>query len=252
MRQTLLILALSFALAAPAAAQQLKVAFNDGLVTVDATSVPVRTILTEWAKQGGTKVVGAERITGAPLTLKLIEVPEAQALEVILRSVAGYMAAPRSTGEGASVYDRILVMATSAAPAPAAARQTPQQNPAAMGVQRFVPPPRQGADEEFIEAEDEEEDPNPPNPPVFTFPQPGNGQVQPGAFGNVPPGVSGQPVITVNPATGSPQNISINPTQQAPPGYPQMPVGSATPGMINAPPQPGSPGAPVRPPGGGH
>lgn len=251
MRQSLLILALSFALAAPAAAQQLKVAFNDGLVTVDATSVPVRTILNEWAKQGGTKVVGAERITGAPLTLKLIDVPEAKALEVILRSVAGYMAAPRSTGEGASVYDRILVMATSAAPAPAVARPTPQQNPASMGIQRFVPPRRQESDEEQFEQE-EEEDPNPPNPPVFTFPQPGNGQVQPGAFGNAPPGVSGQPVITVNPATGSPQSISINPTQQAPPGYPQMPVGSSTPGMINAPPQPGSPGAPVRPPGGGN
>ena len=33
-----------------------------GLVTVDAASVPVRTILNEWAKRGGTKVVGAERV----------------------------------------------------------------------------------------------------------------------------------------------------------------------------------------------
>ena len=55
----------------------------------------MRTILTEWAKLGGTKVVGAERISGAPLTLKLDDVTEAQALEIILRSVAGYMAAPR-------------------------------------------------------------------------------------------------------------------------------------------------------------
>ena len=61
-------------------------------------SVPVRTILAEWGKIGGTKVVGAERITGAPLTVKLINVTEAQALETILRSVAGYMAAPRNTG----------------------------------------------------------------------------------------------------------------------------------------------------------
>jgi len=42
MRNTLLTLALAFACAAPAAAQQLTVAFNnDGLVTIDATSVPV-------------------------------------------------------------------------------------------------------------------------------------------------------------------------------------------------------------------
>jgi hypothetical protein len=252
MRQTLLILALALAVAAPAAAQQLTVVFNDGLVTVDAASVPVRTILNEWAKKGGTKVVGAERISGAPLTIKLIDVPEAQALEVILRSVAGYMAAPRHTGEGASRYDRILVMATSAAPAPAASRVRLPPNPAAMrGTQRFVPPRRQAVNDEPDVDDEEEEDPNPPNPPVFTFPQQGNGQAQPGIFGNVPPGSNGQPVITLNPATGEPQSITINPSQQAP-GAPQMPIGSATPGMISAPPpQPGAPGAVVRRPGGG-
>ena len=42
MRRTLLIVALSFLAAAPAAAQQLKLAFHEGLVSVDATSVPVR------------------------------------------------------------------------------------------------------------------------------------------------------------------------------------------------------------------
>ena len=148
MRHTILIAALSFLVAAPAGAQQLKVSFDNGLVSVDATSVPVRQILNEWAKQGGTKVVGVERITGAPLTIKLIDVPESRALEVILRSVAGYMAAPRASGTGASMYDRILVMATSAAPAAAAAapagRPTPP-NPGMAGTQRFVPPRQQQA-----------------------------------------------------------------------------------------------------------
>ncbi len=65
-------------------------------MTLDAAAVPVRTILTEWGRLGGTKVVGAERITGAPLTINLDNVTEAQALEMILRNVAGYMAAPRS------------------------------------------------------------------------------------------------------------------------------------------------------------
>src|SRR5918999_293071 len=103
MRRTLLTLAMSCVLAAPAAAQQLTMTFNNGLVTVD----------------------GAERVSGAPLTVKLIDVPESQALEVLLRSVAGYMAAPRNSGEGASIYDRILVMATSSAPAPAAPVRPP-------------------------------------------------------------------------------------------------------------------------------
>src|SRR4030095_9717029 len=139
MRRTLLLtVALSLAIAWPAAAQNLKVDFHDGRVSVEATSVPVRTILTEWGKIGGTKIVGSERISGAPITVKLINVTEAQALETVLRSVAGYMAAPRNTGTGASMYDRILVMATTSAPAPAAAtlRPGPQPSNAFNGTQR--------------------------------------------------------------------------------------------------------------------
>ena len=242
MRNTLLTVALAFAFAAPAAAQQLTVAFNEGLVTIDATSVPVRTILNEWAKKGGTKVVGVERVTGAPLTVKLVDVPESKALEVILRSVAGYMAAPRSTGAGSSMYDRILVMATSSTPPPAAAAPTRPQpnNPAMNGTQRFIPPQRQASDDVN---EEKEEDPTPPNPPVFTFPgAPGqNGQpgFQPNTF---QPGNPQQ--MIVNPATGNvPQPAQAYPAQ--PTGYPPaMPFGTTTPGMIS--PQPGQP---TRPPG---
>jgi hypothetical protein len=230
---------MSCVLAAPAAAQQLTMTFNNGLVTVDAASVPVRTILNEWAKRGGTKVVGAERVSGAPLTVKLIDVPESQALEVLLRSVAGYMAAPRHSGEGASIYDRILVMATSSAPAPPAAAGRPPANPNAMpGAQRFVPPQRQASDDE----DRTEEDPNPPNPPVFTFPGAPGQNGQPGAFVNQPQG-NGQPMqpMIVNPQGGQ----TINPASPA--GYPAAaPFGSSTPGTINQPPaQPGV----VRPPG---
>ena len=151
MRRTLLLtVALSVVAAWPAVAQHLKLSFHDGRVTVDATSVPVRTILTEWGKMGGTKVVGAERITGAPLTVKLINVTEAQALETILRSVAGYMAAPRNAGAGPSMYDRILVMATTSAPAAAAAnpRPAPAPNNAFSGTQRFVPPRQRPEEDE--------------------------------------------------------------------------------------------------------
>ena len=239
MHRALLIAALSCLVAAPVGAQQLKVSFNEGLVSVDANAVPVRQILNEWAKQGGTKVVGVERVTGAPLTIKLIDVPESKALEVILRNVAGYMAAPRAAGTGVSTYDRILVMATSSAPAPAAAaapRPGPMNQNTA-GMQRFVPPRQQQSNDD---EDSEEDDPNPPNPPVFTFPnQPG--MVQPGVFQNPPPNVNGQPMI-VNPNGG----MNVNPAQPTQyPGYPVMPVGSPTPGMINAPP----PGQPVRPPG---
>ena len=248
MRRILLTLAISCVLAAPASAQQLTLTFNNGLVTVDAASVPLRTILNEWAKRGGTKVVGVERVSGAPLTVKLIDVPEAQALEVILRSVAGYMAAPRSTGPGASIYDRILVMATSSTPPPVAARPAPANPNALAGTQRFVPPQRQAAEED----DRVEDDPNPPNPPVFTFPGAPGQNGQPGVFVNAPQqGGNAQPMqqMIVNPQTGQGQTITISPTTM--PSYPAAaPFGSPTPGTINQPVvQPGMPGAVTRPPG---
>lgn len=244
MRRTLLSFALSVVFAGSASAQQpLKLSFHDGRVTVDATAVPVRTILSEWAKIGGTKVVGAERISGAPVTVKLVNVTEAQALETILRSVAGYLAAPRTAATtGPSVYDRILVMATSSTPvpAPAAARTAPAAPNAFAGTQRFVPPRR---DEQPEQQDEDEPDENPPSPPVFTFPQPGqNGNFVPGTPVNAP---GSQPGFT---PANTPQSITINPAPTAP-GQPTMPIGVPQPGMMVPAPQPAAPVRLPRPPG---
>ena len=255
MRITLFGAALSVLIALPAAAQQpVKVSFEDGgRVTVEANGATVRSILNEWSNKGGTKVVGADRITGAPVTLKLVNVPEAQALEAILRSVAGYMAAPRPVASGPSIYDRIMIMATSTAPAPAAAArpQQPGNNTGAFnGTQRFIPP--RIRDEQREPEEQAEPDENPPNPPVFTFPQPGQqnganqGFGQPGVFTNTPGGA--QPNVIINPAAPA----------AAPPYQPGMPYGVSTPGMmVNPPPPQQPPGAPgavppnmIRRPGG--
>ena len=243
MRRALLFtVALSLAAAWPAAAQNLKVDFHDGRVSVEATAVPVRTILTEWGKIGGTKIVGAERISGAPITVKLINVTEAQALETILRSVAGYMAAPRSTGAGASRYDRIMVMATTSAPPPAAAnaRPAPQPSNAFNGTQRFIPPRQRNEPDE--PAEIEEPDENPPQPPVFTFPQPGNN-----GFVNQPGQFQGAPGNIVNP------NPNFQPAVPVP-DQPKGPIGVSQPGMMVQPPAPPpgtvQPGM-IRPPGRG-
>jgi hypothetical protein len=246
MRRILLTFALALVAVLPASAQQLKLSFNGGRVSVDATSVPVRTILTEWAKLGGTTVIGSERITGAPLTIKLDNVPEAQALEIVLRSVAGYMAAPRraSAIAGASMYDRILVLATSAAPPATASRPTPTPNQGNAN-QRFAPPRPPVMQPDDIEPS-EEPDPNPPNPPVFSFPQPGQQNGQPGVFQGAPPSINGQPII-INPNTGAPQTITISP---ASPGTAPS-FGAPSPGMIVAPAVPNQPGTIVRPPGGG-
>ena len=51
------------------------------------------------------------RVAGAPVTLELTDVPERQALDIVLRSVAGYMLAPRRAGSpGASTFDRIMIL----------------------------------------------------------------------------------------------------------------------------------------------
>lgn len=119
-------------LASPAAADSLQISFRDGRVTLDAQDVTVRRILTEWARLGKTQIVNAERITGGPITLKLENLPEKQALEIILRTVPGYMALPRQTlVADASQYDRILLMPTTSAVATA----RPQGPPGFPGVQ---------------------------------------------------------------------------------------------------------------------
>src|SRR5262245_57622891 len=97
-------------LAASAAAQApLRLQIGGGRVTLHAENVPARTILAEWSRLGGAKIINGERVTGAPLTLELQGVPERQALDIVLRSVSGYVLAARQPGTpGTSMYDRIM------------------------------------------------------------------------------------------------------------------------------------------------
>lgn len=131
MRARVLVAAAFVLIAASAGAQQsVALQFGDGRVTLRARNAPVGTILAEWARLGSATIVNGDRITGPPVTLELVDVPERQALDVVLRSVAGYMLGPRRTGSvGASSFDRIMILPTSTAPrtppAPAAAAPRP-------------------------------------------------------------------------------------------------------------------------------
>jgi hypothetical protein len=249
----------------------LKLDIRDGRVDLDAASVPAREILAEWARIGGTKVVGADKITGAPLTLKLESMPEQQALDIILRNVAGYMAAPRraSAEPGASGYDRIVILPTTTAPANAnAGTRMPNNTGAMAGLERRVAPRPPGMPEADADVQMEQEPVadggefvNPNQPPVFTFPQPQGAAppnavfqpMQPGAFG-VPGQPGAQPQITLQPgADGQPAIYNFLPQgtgQPATGGF--TVIGSPTPGMVQQPPP--MPGQPVpgqpRPPGG--
>src|SRR5262252_3561199 len=99
---------------APVASADVQVSIHDGRVTIVAKDATLRQILTEWARVGQTKIVNVERVPGGPLTLELRDLPEDQALKILLRPISGFMTAPRTsvaTGS-ASVFDRIIVLPT--------------------------------------------------------------------------------------------------------------------------------------------
>jgi hypothetical protein len=103
--------------ALPAHAQPVKLRFHDGLVSLTTQNAPLRAILAEWARMGGATIVNGERVVGPALTLELNAVPERQALDILLRSVSGYMLGARPAGTaGTAVFDRILILPTSSAP----------------------------------------------------------------------------------------------------------------------------------------
>lgn len=110
----------------PALAQSVALEFHDGRVTLRAENAALRAILNEWSRVGGTRIINAERLAGPPLTLQLDAVPERQALDIILRGVAGYMLGPRRAGSAArSTVDSILLVPVSSAPRPAQAAAPP-------------------------------------------------------------------------------------------------------------------------------
>src|SRR5438132_11204756 len=122
---------------ASTASADVQVAMNAGRVTIVAKDATVRQILAEWARVGQTKIVNGERIAGGPVTLELRDLPEQQALNILLRTVSGFVLAPRvAAAANASVFDRIIVLATASAPAPAASSAPP-----AFTQPSVIPPP---------------------------------------------------------------------------------------------------------------
>src|SRR5215467_15942041 len=108
--KTMIFGAVVYLLASSTAFAEVQVTMQNGRVSVVARDATVRQILTEWARVGQTKVVNVEKIPGGPVTIELTNMPEDQALDVLLRSVAGYVMAPRSVSvANLSRYDRILV-----------------------------------------------------------------------------------------------------------------------------------------------
>jgi len=237
-------------LAVSPAAADVQVTIQDGKVSVVAKDATLRQIMAEWARVGQTKVVNVERIPGGPMTLELHGVPEDRALEILMRSLSGYLAAPRPVmSPTLSKFDRIVVMPTVAAARQPATAASAAPAPVFQQTPTFQPPPQ-------VQQEEPDDPPPGQNPaaprgPVFTaFPQPQ--VVNPNAVpGNAVPG-NGQTFVPP-PGLNLP-GAPPPPQPAAPSAVPTVPVGVAVPGMmVPTPQQPGAPGqnpATIRRPGG--
>jgi hypothetical protein len=221
-------------LPAAATAGELRMEFRDGYVSISAADVPLRQVLTEWARLGRTRVVNGEKLGGELLTLELTNVPEKQALDIILRTVPGYLAAQRTTAvPGGSQFDRIVVMpGTVAPPTHNAASAPPPPPPMQVPVPAMVEdqdqpvqesPERAEQAEQPEQAEPTEQDQQPqPQPTGQTLPQPGFQPMPQNPPGPNNPGTVQQPAGPV-PTPGHGAIVSPTPGQLPAPPPPPKP-----------------------------
>lgn len=128
--------------------RKLEVTFDtQGRVTIVAQQVTVSEILAEWGRKGGTKIQGAERLTGGVLVTPMLfdNRPELEVIEALTRQAAGVSVAPRQVGAtGASRFGSIYIVATSAATAASPYPSAPYGGSAPQPVRGFpddeVPP----------------------------------------------------------------------------------------------------------------
>ena len=204
-----------------ARAGEVKVTLNQGLVTIIADDAPISRILAEWARVGQTKIVNGDKMMTV-VSLQLVDIPERQALDILLRSASGYMAAERpATLQGASAFDRIMILPFSRPPA-ASPVMTTNSVP-----QQFNQQPR----------------------PVMPQPDMDDAPVMPPGMGPQGQPNAGQqtaPMPGMLPPTGN-QNANPGQTQQTlpRPGFLPVPAGPQQPVPFGAPAVPG------KPPGGG-
>ncbi|MGE0448717.1 MAG: hypothetical protein AB7Q29_03950 [Vicinamibacterales bacterium] len=142
-------LAIATIAAQPVHADTVQLALRDGRVSLQATNASAAEIFEAWGRAGGVSILNADRLASTPLTLTLNDVSEEQALDVLLRSVGGYLARRRpSRAPEQSVFDRIVIL-----PTPAGTRAQPAASAPGAGPTPFPAPPRplangsQGADE---------------------------------------------------------------------------------------------------------
>lgn len=220
-RAALLVAACCAAFAPPVSADVL-VKFAQGRVTVIASDATVREILAEWSRVGGSTFVDADKIPSTErLTIRLENQSEIDAIDVLLRSVAGYMVAPaQRPGSSVSAVSRVFILPTSTpapyvAPPPVADMASPDEDAPA----RVTSAPVRPDDDGPVRVS---QPPAPPSPSAVA-PQ---GQASP-LISNLPtqatPGLgittSSQPgVVIARPGQPRPGRPMTRPTQLVRPG----------------------------------
>ena len=205
-----------------ASAGDLKLTLANGRVTLIAQDVPLRQILDEWARVGKTTIVNGDKLTGPPMTFQLIDRPEREVLDLLLRSASGYIVAQRAVSmAGASQFDRVMILPVSRGPVGAASAAPPPQF---RQPQPQMPMPMPATDDD-----------DPVEPPQIMPPGMGQQNVPSPVPFQVPPGQ--QPAMTAPRPGILPAPPAGQPNPYGPPG---MPPG--TPPPFGRP--PGGPGGP--------
>ena len=200
--------------AATSSAQAVSLKFNNGRVTLNTQNAPIGTILTEWGRLGGTRIVNGDRVGGGPVTLELNDLPERQALDILLRSVAGYIVTERQGSGGVSTLGGVVILATSNAPRAQApvtfGAATVQPTPRALFEDSREPDERQGVNVTPVIQQ----------PAIVRFPAP---TATPTFQVDTQAPNPSRPVTTVQTPPGSSRPGEITPIPQQAPAAPGLP-----------------------------
>ena len=98
---------------APSMAADIQLTFQSGRLSLTAIDATPQQILAEWARIGRTDIINADDAPDVPITLQIENMFEGPALDILLRSMGGYVTVLRVPAESSrSQYARIVVMAT--------------------------------------------------------------------------------------------------------------------------------------------
>jgi hypothetical protein len=173
---------------------------TQGRVTIVAQQVTVSEILAEWGRKGGTKIQGAERLTGGVIQVPMLfdNRPELEVIEALTRQAAGVSVAPRRVGApGASRFESIYIVATSAATASSPYPSAPTYGGSA-------PPPVRGFPDDEVPPVTAPGARDPQQPPAQPAPGARPGPTSPGSPVIVP-------VVPVVPVGGTPATTTPPP-----------------------------------------